>query len=293
MAICGAVVLGVADWLLVQDLGFFGGVGTDPNSMVPLLLLLVSAYLAMAHPTTVVTGAPAAAPATAVRPPSWVTMPPLALTRAVAAVAALAVVLVGAVPMAAAAMNGQTDPILATALDGTPNQVDTPAPGFSLTDQAGRPVTLAGLRGHVVALTFLDPVCTSDCPLIAQEFRQADAMLGGNSSHVALVAVVDNPIYRAVPFLVAFDRQEGLDHLHNWFFLTGSPAALAQVWRRYGVVAQVSPAGAMVDHSDIAYLIDARGRTREILSAVPGAGAASASSYSSYLTQGLEHVLHA
>lgn len=33
-------------WITVQDLGFFGGVGTDPNSMLPLALLLVGSYLA-------------------------------------------------------------------------------------------------------------------------------------------------------------------------------------------------------------------------------------------------------
>ena len=38
----------LADWVLIEDLGFFGGLGTDPNSMIPLLLLLVVAgYLAL------------------------------------------------------------------------------------------------------------------------------------------------------------------------------------------------------------------------------------------------------
>ena len=31
-------VFGLADWVLVEDLGFFGGVGTDPNSMLPMVL---------------------------------------------------------------------------------------------------------------------------------------------------------------------------------------------------------------------------------------------------------------
>ena len=41
------VVLGLADWVLIEDFGVFGGTGTDPNSMVPLLLLLVAGYLAI------------------------------------------------------------------------------------------------------------------------------------------------------------------------------------------------------------------------------------------------------
>ena len=29
-------VLCLADWVLIEDFGFFGGLGTDPNSMIPL-----------------------------------------------------------------------------------------------------------------------------------------------------------------------------------------------------------------------------------------------------------------
>jgi len=61
-------------------------------------------------------------------------------------------------------------------------------------------------------------VCVSDCPLIAQEFRQADGLLGSTARRVALVAVVANPVYRAGAYLVAFDRQEGLQLLSNGTF---------------------------------------------------------------------------
>jgi hypothetical protein len=33
--------------VLVQDLGFFGGLGTDPNSMIPFVLLAGAGYLAL------------------------------------------------------------------------------------------------------------------------------------------------------------------------------------------------------------------------------------------------------
>ncbi len=42
-----AAVFCLADWVLVQDLGFLGGLGTDPNSMIPLLLLVACGYLAV------------------------------------------------------------------------------------------------------------------------------------------------------------------------------------------------------------------------------------------------------
>ena len=42
-----ATALCLADWVLVEDLGYWGGVGTDPNSMVPMVLLLIGGYLAV------------------------------------------------------------------------------------------------------------------------------------------------------------------------------------------------------------------------------------------------------
>ena len=45
------VVICVADWVLVEDFGFFGGVGTDPNSMIPMALVCVAGYVALVRPT--------------------------------------------------------------------------------------------------------------------------------------------------------------------------------------------------------------------------------------------------
>ena len=36
-----------ADWVLIEDLGFLGGLGTDPNSMIPMALLAAGGYLAL------------------------------------------------------------------------------------------------------------------------------------------------------------------------------------------------------------------------------------------------------
>jgi cytochrome oxidase Cu insertion factor (SCO1/SenC/PrrC family) len=213
------------------------------------------------------------------------------LTRVLATITALVVVLVGAVPMVSASINPNADPILAVAVDGTPNTVDIPAPAFQLVDQEGRPVSLSDLRGRTVALTFLDPVCTSDCPLIAQEFRDANSLLGADSSRVLFVAIVANEVYRSGAFTNAFDRQEGLVHMRNWLFLTGSLPELEHVWQDYGIAADVLPAGAMIAHSELAYLIDASGHTREVLSTEPGNGSASSSSFSVYLASALERVV--
>jgi cytochrome oxidase Cu insertion factor (SCO1/SenC/PrrC family) len=195
--------------------------------------------------------------------------------RTVAAAWALAVTIIGVFPLAAAAASRSASTQIAQALDGSAVPLNYQAPGFRLTDQAGRPVSLAGLRGKVVLLTFLDPVCTSDCPLIAQEFREADQ----------LVAIAANPVYHSVADTRAFDEQEGLARVPNWKFLTGPLPELRQVWHNYYVAAEVIPAGGMVLHTDVAYVIDAAGHTRTELNFDPGPGtAASKSSFAAELS---------
>jgi cytochrome oxidase Cu insertion factor (SCO1/SenC/PrrC family) len=198
----------------------------------------------------------------------------------------------GATPLAAAQVSRHADPVLARAIDGDAAPLDFRAAAFTLTDQSGHSVSLARLRGKAVLLTFLDPVCTSDCPLIAQEFRQADQLLGPASGHVELVAIEANPVYRSVGYLQAFDRQENLSGLRNWLFLTGSLAQLRQVWAGYSVQAQILPAGGMIAHSDVAFVIDQHGYVRTELNFDPGPGTASTqSSFAAELSSAAGQVL--
>ena len=312
LGVGAALVLCLADWLLIEDLGFLGGLGTDPNSMIPMALLFVSGYLALtrvpAHqtapaPEPAKAKAQSAAPQTAPRatgPRGRVAdllqsgSRSLATTsgRSLAAAGALAVVLVGVVPSAAASANPNADPIIARAIGGTSNVVNTPAPGFSLIDQRGSQVSLASLRGKVVLLTFLDPVCTSDCPLIGHEFAAAARQLAANAGQIQLAAVVLSPTYRSLAAVQAFDRQEGLSGLPNWLYMTGSLAQLQNIWRAYGMTAQDLPAGAMALHNDVAYVIDRAGYVRRVINTDPGPGtAASQSSFEVELTDAARQLL--
>ena len=276
-ALIAFTVLCLADWVLIEDFGFFGGLGTDPNSMIPFALLAVGGYLALTPGT-----APAAEPVSpAAATAGWRDQfRPAAVRRRVAAaslgtvasVGALSLIILGAAPMAASQASRNADPILAESIAGSSVPLNFPAKGFALTDQHGQTVSLASLRGKVVLLTFLDPVCTTDCPLIAQEFRAAGQLLGASSDKVELVAVVTNPIYHQVADTVAFDRQEHLDTVPNWRYLTGSVPQLQQVWKDYGISAEILPAGSMIGHQDLAYIIDAEGQVRQELNTDPGPG---------------------
>ncbi len=172
---------------------------------------------------------------------------------------ALAVIVLGAAPMASAAVNRTADPILALAIAGGSTSLDLPAPGFRLTDQNGRPVTLASLRGKVVLMTFLDPVCTTDCPIIAQEFKQAGVLLGAQDPERRAGrrrGQPDLPVHRVHPGLRPAGRAEHGAEL-------AVPDRLAQPAGRglaaYGVTVQNLPAGAMSAHNDLAVVIDRSG----------------------------------
>jgi cytochrome oxidase Cu insertion factor (SCO1/SenC/PrrC family) len=328
-AVIAFVVLCLADWVLIEDFGFFGGLGTDPNSMIPFALLAVSGYLALApEAAPAAERAPAAGtaspavpattsvPATEAASPSAPTPAPVpapvatagwrdrlrpaslrqsvATTsfRTVVSVGALGLIILGAAPMAAAQASPNADPILAESIAGSSTPLNLPAGDFRLTDQHGRTVSLASLRGKVVLLTFLDPVCTSDCPLIAQEFRQAGQVLGATSRQVELVAIVANPVYHQVAYTRAFDRQEHLTQVPNWLYLTGSVAQLQQVWKAYAIGAFILPAGSMIGHPDLAYVIDQRGRIRREFSTAPGPGTtATKSSFAVLLADAARQVL--
>ena len=135
-------------------------------------------------------------------------------------------------------------------------------------------------------MTFLDPVCTTDCPIIAQEFKQTGQLLGAQDKNVELVAVVANPTYRSTVFTRAFDQQEGLATVPNWLYLTGSLSQLSAVWQHYGVTVENLPAGAMSAHNDLAVVIDPSGVIREEVGADPGPGTTSTkSSFAVLLSQ--------
>jgi cytochrome oxidase Cu insertion factor (SCO1/SenC/PrrC family) len=288
------IVLGLADWVLIEDFGVWGDVGTDPNSMLPLLLLLLAGYLGVVRaPAAVEDAVPA--PVVAIDGGGarkwWELLDSGYAGRLAAAVGAIAVIVIGTAPMAAASINSRTDTDLVEAINGAPQAESNPAPNFHLVDQHGQPVSMTSLRGYTVAMTFLDPVCTTDCPVIAQEFKAASQMLGSSASKVRFVAIAANPQYHSVAAIDDFDREEGLGSQSNWFYLTGSTSTLAAVLHSYGVAVVNGVAGSMTVHADVAYVIDPHGVTRWIINADPGSSSADRSSFSSLLVSQIDQVM--
>lgn len=292
-------------WVLVQDLGFPGGLGTDPNSMVPWALLVWAGYRSATQPAlsserTGLTPRPdpssppgprlgALRPAT-VGPALRQTMT-LATARSVTSLGALAVVLVGAAPLAVAAATWHADPVIARAISGAALQANRPAPDFRLVSQSGQPVSLASLHGKVTLLTFLDPQCTTDCP-VATELKEAGVLLGSSDDQVQFVAIAASQRHYDLASIRALNKQEGLDSVPNWLFLTGSAAELQQVWGAYGMhISHMAP-GASSVMSDMVFVIDKAGRIRQEIRDNPGPGTVSTrSSFAVVLSDAARHTL--
>lgn len=142
----------------------------------------------------------------------------------------------------------------------------TPAPGFTLTDQQGRTLTLADLRGKVVVLEFMDPHCTDICPIVSAEYVDAYHDLGQLASKVVFAAVNVNQYHAAVSDMMAYSREQRLITIPDWHFFTGPVPALRTVWNDYNIQVEAPNPNADIVHSSVVYFIDPSGRERFLAS---------------------------
>jgi cytochrome oxidase Cu insertion factor (SCO1/SenC/PrrC family) len=141
------------------------------------------------------------------------------------------------------------------------------APGFSLRNQNGGPISLKQFHGRPVILTFIDPLCRNLCPLEAKTLDRVVAQMPAAQRPV-IVAVSVNRYADARTNLLLDKTKWGLPS--NWHWAVGAPAALARVWKDYAIgvsVATRTIAGIKVHritHTEAAYLIDPKGYERAL-----------------------------
>ncbi|MGE5292432.1 MAG: SCO family protein [Micromonosporaceae bacterium] len=136
------------------------------------------------------------------------------------------------------------------------------APGFTLTDQAGRTLPLSSFRGKAVVLEFMDPHCVDICPIVSDEFIRAYHDLGPLASKVVFATVNVNQYHTAVSDVAAFSREQQLTSIPDWHFFTGAVPALRAVWRDYHIAVQAPNPNADIVHTSAVYFIDPQGRER-------------------------------
>lgn len=147
-------------------------------------------------------------------------------------------------------------------LMGLSSLPSTTAPGFTLTDQAGRTLPLSSFRGKAVVLEFMDPHCKDICPIVSEEFIHAYHDLGPLASKVVFATVNVNQYYAAISDVAAFSREQQLTSIPNWHFFTGAVPALRAVWSDYHIAVQAPNPNADIVHTSAVYFIDPQGRER-------------------------------
>src|SRR5579875_2776551 len=133
-----------------------------------------------------------------------------------------------------------------------------PAPNFRLTDQFGKPVSLAQFRGEPVVLTFMYTHCQSACPLTANKFHMVQLQLGKQASQVMMLAVSIDPKGDTEATAQQFSKAHQLRS--NWHYLLGTQAELAPVWNAYSISASPS-----MNQTTAIYVIDKQGNERVFL----------------------------
>lgn len=134
---------------------------------------------------------------------------------------------------------------------------------IELTDQDGRPFSLADLKGNVVVLYFGYTTCPDLCPTTLSDFTAVKAALGKQADAVRFGLVTVDP---------ERDTPERLQHYLEFFDpafigLTGSAEQISTVEREYGVIAKRvdfpgTSTGYLMDHTSVIYVIDSKGMMR-------------------------------
>jgi cytochrome oxidase Cu insertion factor (SCO1/SenC/PrrC family) len=140
------------------------------------------------------------------------------------------------------------------------------APGFTLTDQVGKTVSLSAFRGHAVVLTFMDDRCHTICPIVSHEFVVAEQQLARTHPGVVFLAVNVNKHALGVATVALFSTENRLTTIPTWQFLTGPLGTLRRIWREYGIEVGTKIVNGKltttVTHSSIIYFVSPSGTER-------------------------------
>jgi len=133
------------------------------------------------------------------------------------------------------------------------------APDFTLTDQQGRRVRLAELRGRLILLNFIYTNCADVCPVTTAMLTRVQRGLiarGMWARDVVFLTVTTDPARDTASVLATYAKRYRAD-ARGWHFLTGDAPSLRRVYRAYGI--SVRPTGAAQEHDLPTFVIDRRG----------------------------------
>jgi protein SCO1 len=140
-----------------------------------------------------------------------------------------------------------------------------PAPRTVLVDSRNEPFDLEKLRGKIVLVSFVYTTCNGVCPVTTQALvrvqkKLEDAKLWGKS--VEFVSITLDPKRDTAPVLQNYAKLWGAES-PEWHFLTGAPEDVSKVVTAWDMWVKSDALG-VLDHPSRIFLIDGRGREREI-----------------------------
>ena len=127
---------------------------------------------------------------------------------------------------------------LATGGDASRLAVIRQAPAFALTDQDGRTVRSADLRGKVVVVSFVFTTCNGTCPAtthrmsaLAQALKEQGLF---KDDRVRLLTISLDPVRDTPEALTRYAKLFDADTSH-WSFLTGPRERVEKVLSAWGM----------------------------------------------------------
>jgi protein SCO1/2 len=140
------------------------------------------------------------------------------------------------------------------------------APDFTLTTQDGGTVKMSDLQGQVCLVSFVFTTCNGTCPATTHRMGQVQAALKqrglDKGGRVRLLSITLDPA-RDTPevlrkYMDLYDAEPA-----NWTFLTGDKERVNKVVAAWGMWAKPAANG-QLDHPSRVFLVDRKGRIREI-----------------------------
>jgi protein SCO1/2 len=140
------------------------------------------------------------------------------------------------------------------------------APDFTLTRQDGKPFQFKDLRGKVVLVSFVFTTCSGSCPATTHRLSQTAQVFKDKgllqTDRVRFVTITLDPTRDTPEALRKYMKLYDADPAY-WSFLTGEKEKVETVHAAWGMWAKPA-ANSQLDHPSRVFLLDSRGRIREI-----------------------------
>jgi protein SCO1/2 len=132
-------------------------------------------------------------------------------------------------------------------------------PDQPLTDQNGRRLSLASLKGKPVLFDFVYTSCPGPCQALTMRMKAiADELGPALGAKAWFVSITVDPEHDSPAALQAYAREQGADR-KGWLFLTGSPADIEREMALFRLKRQREADGS-IDHVLEFFLVGADGR---------------------------------